>query len=102
MKNIEKQIINICKSSLVASKSLVDIKNIERNKILKLIARNLLKKNHIFYYKIKKILIGLKKNLPKHLIDRLLLDENRISNMCKDILNIAKLNDPLGKVIVLQ
>ena len=52
MKNIEKQIINICKSSLVISKSLVDIKNIERNKILKLIARNLLKK--IIYFIINK------------------------------------------------
>ena len=100
MKNIEKQIINICKSSLVASRSLVDIKNIERNKILKLIARNLLrKKSYILLQNKKDIDRAKKENLPKHLIDRLLLDENRISNMCKDILNIAKLNDPLGKVI---
>ncbi len=100
MKNIEKQIINICKSSLVASKSLVDIKNIERNKILKLIARNLMrKKSYILLQNKKDIDRAKKENLPKHLIDRLLLDENRISNMCKDILNIAKLNDPLGKVI---
>ena len=100
MKNIEKQIINICKSSLVATKSLVDIKNIERNKILKLIARNLLRKKSYILLQNKKDIDRAKiENLPKHLIDRLLLDENRISNMCKDILNIAKLNDPLGKVI---
>ena len=92
MKNIEKQIINICKSSLVASKSLVDIKNIERNKILKLIARNLLrKKSYILLQNKKDIDRAKKENLPKHLIDRLLLDENRISNMCKDIFEYCQI-----------
>ena len=100
MKNIEKKIINICKSSLMASKSLVETKNFERNKTLKLISRNLLKKkSYILLQNKKDIDRANEANLPKHLIDRLLLDENRILNMCKDILNIAKLNDPLGKVI---
>jgi len=100
MKNIEKKIVNICKSSLMASKSLVETKNLERNKTLKLISRNLLKKkSYILLQNKKDIDRANEANLPKHLIDRLLLDENRILNMCKDILNIAKLNDPLGKVI---
>ena len=77
MKNIEKQIINICKSSLVATKSLVDIKNIERNKILKLIARNLLrKKSYILLQNKKDIDQAKKENLAKHLIDRLILQSS--------------------------
>ncbi len=40
-----------------------------------------------------------KKNIPKHLLDRLLLDEKRISNLSNDILNIAKLRDPLGRML---
>ena len=37
--------------------------------------------------------------LSKPLIDRLLLDESRILNLSKDILNIAKLEDPIGKIL---
>ena len=38
-------------------------------------------------------------NLPKHLLDRLLLNESRIISMCEDIINITKLKDPLGIIL---
>ena len=48
MKNTEKKIINICKDSLKASKSLTNANNKERNKALKLIAKNI-KKTKIYF-----------------------------------------------------
>ena len=40
-----------------------------------------------------------KTNLSKPLIDRLFLDKNRILNLSKDILNIVKLENPIGKIL---
>ncbi len=98
--NTEKNIINICKLGLNASKSLSVTKNSDRNKAIKLIAKKLIKnKAYILSQNKKDIEKAKKENLSKHLLDRLLLDEKRISNMCKDIFNIAKLDDPLGKIL---
>ncbi|PPR25845.1 MAG: Gamma-glutamyl phosphate reductase [Alphaproteobacteria bacterium MarineAlpha9_Bin4] len=100
MKNTEKNIINICKASLNASQSLAETKNSDRNKALKLIAKKILKnKNYILLQNKKDIEKAKKAKIPAHLLDRLLLDEKRILNLCRDISNIAKLKDPLGKVI---
>ena len=100
MKNTEKHIINICKSSLNAAKSLGETKNSDRSKALRLIAKKLLKnKAYILLQNKKDIEQAKKDKLAKNLLDRLLLDEKRILNMCKDIFNIAKLKDPLGKVL---
>ena len=100
MKNTEKKIINICKDSLKASKSLTNANNKERNKALKLIAKKILKKQkYILKQNKKDIAIAKKNNLSKHLLDRLLLDSNRVLNLYKDILNISKLEDPLGKIL---
>ena len=100
MKNTKNNIIKICKNALHASKNLSSSTNSERNKALKLIARNILKKKKTILSKNKKdINEAKKKNIPKHLLDRLLLDEKRISNLSNDILNIAKLRDPLGRML---
>ena len=53
-----------------------------------------------FCVKIEKIFLRQKKGgLSKPLIDRLFLDENRILNLSKDILNIVKLENPIGKIL---
>ncbi len=100
MKNIKEKIISICRSSLVASKNLSETKNSERNKALRFIAKNLIKnKSYILIQNKRDLEKAKKENLPKHLLDRLLLNENRIISMCKDITNIAKLKDPLGIIL---
>ena len=100
MENTKKHIINICKSSLNAAKSLGETKNSDRNKALRLIAKKLLKNRAYILLQNKKDIEQAKKNnLAKNLLDRLLLDENRILNMCKDIFNIAKLKDPVGNTL---
>lgn len=100
MKSTEKKIINMCKSSLQASKSLAETKNSDRDKALKLISRNILKnKSHILSQNAKDLKEAEEENLSKNLVDRLMLDSKRIQNMCTDILNIAKLKDPIGKIL---
>ena len=89
MKNTEKKITNICKDSLRAAESLTNANNKERNKALKLIAKKILKnQQYILKQNKKDIAIAKKNNLSKHLLDRLLLDSNRVLNLYKDILNI--------------
>tara|TARA_B100001248_G_scaffold257265_1_gene239486 strand:- start:582 stop:1841 length:1260 start_codon:yes stop_codon:yes gene_type:complete len=100
MKNIKENIISICKSSLVASKKLSETKSSERNKALRIIAKNLIKnKSYILMQNKRDLEKAKEENLPKHLLDRLLLNESRIISMCEDIINIAKLKDPLGIIL---
>ena len=40
-----------------------------------------------------------KSKLNTALLDRLLLDENRIESICKGLIDISKLEDPVGKII---
>ena len=55
MKNIKEKIISICRSSLVASKNLSETKNSERNKALRIIAKNLIKNKSYILMQNKKI-----------------------------------------------
>ena len=100
MENTKRQIINLCKSSLVAAQNLSQTKNSDRNKALRLIAKKILKNTDIILRQNKKdIRIAKKNNLSKSLIDRLFLDKNRVLNLSKDILNIVKLENPIGKIL---
>ena len=82
MIDIEKKIINICKSSLLASRSISKTSNSERNKALKLMAEKLTQKKEIILKQNKKDIYEAKKNnLPNHLLDRLILDEKRILSL---------------------
>ena len=100
MESTEKRIINICKASVKASESLSKTKNSQRNKALRLIAKKIIINKDYILLQNKKDLDAAKRNgVSKPLIDRLLLDERRVLNLSKDILNIAKLDDPLGKIL---
>ena len=100
MKNIKEKIISICRSSLVASKNLSETKNSERNKALRIISKNLIKnKSYILMQNKRDLEKAKEENLPKYLLDRLLLNESRIISMCEDIMNISKLKDPLGIIL---
>ncbi len=100
MENTEKKVINICKSSIKASQSLSKTKNSDRNKALRIIAKKIIEnKDYILLQNKKDLGVAKKNNLSKPLVDRLLLDKKRILNLSKDILNIVKLEDPLGKIL---
>ena len=100
MKKTEKKIINICKLSIKASQILSKTKNSERNKALKIIAKKIIKnKDHILFQNKKDLFEAKKSGLSKSFVDRLFLDDKRILSLSRDILNIVKLKDPLGKVL---
>ena len=91
----------ICKQAKDASYKLAISSNKERNIALKLIANQLLKSINKITTANKKDYIAAKKNkTPSPLLDRLLLNEERIKNMAKDVLNISKLEDPIGKELI--
>ena len=94
------KIINLCKSSVIAAQNLSQTKNSDRNKALRLIAKKILKNTDIILRQNRKdINIAKKNNLSRPLIDRLYLDKNRVFNLSKDILNIVKLENPIGKIL---
>ena len=91
----------ICKQAKDASYKLAISSNKERNIALKLIANQILKSMSKITAANKKDYIAAKKNkIPSPLLDRLLLNEERIKNMAKDVLNISKLEDPIGKELI--
>ena len=91
----------ICKQAKDASYKLAISSNKERNIALKLIANQLLKSINKIITANKKDYIAAKKNkIPSPLLDRLLLNEERIKNMARDVNNISKLEDPIGKELI--
>ncbi len=72
--------------------------NSERNLALTLISKSVIKNmNRILIANKKDVQLAKKRKLASNLVDRLFLDENRILNLSKEIQNISKLKDPLGK-----
>ncbi len=91
----------ICKKTKDASHKLATSSNKDRNFALKLISNQILKSKSKIILANKKDYKAAKENkIPSHLLDRLLLNEDRIKNMAKDIINISKLEDPIGKELV--
>ncbi len=93
-------IIEICENSKKSSKDLAKLKSFEKNNILKACSQVLLQQKSLIINANKLDIENAKKNNMKDsLIDRLLLDENRIKSMANGILQIADLDDPLDEYI---
>ena len=100
MKLIEKKVNAICEKAKKASIKLADTSNSERNKALQIISNNIIKfKKKIIVANKRDIALAKKAKTPHHLLDRLLLDSDRINNMATDVKNIAKLPNPLGRFL---
>ncbi len=88
------------KSAKIASRKLAKSSNKERNEALELISKELLKsKDQILAANQKDIESGKKNNLSNALLDRLLLNEKRLSGMTEGIKKVIFQPDPLGKVL---
>jgi glutamate-5-semialdehyde dehydrogenase len=71
-----------------------------KNKVLKRYALLLDKeKNSIFKANIKDVKLALKKCLKNNLIDRLFIDQKRLTNIINSINKIAKLKDPIDNIL---
>jgi glutamate-5-semialdehyde dehydrogenase len=97
---MKERIINIAKNAASAAGVLAGLSSLEKNKILEEMAHALIENSGVILKANKKDLVLAKKvKLPARLMDRLLLDERRIKDMADCLLNVAKLDDPVGKEI---
>ena len=96
--NLKTELENIARGALAASRPLAILSTIAKNAVLKDMAAALLSKQAVILQANKKDL-ALARGKGKSFIDRLTLNALRIKQMADSLLEIAKLNDPLGKVL---
>ena len=88
---------NTFKAVKQASRELVSLSATKINEILIEIAELALSKTSEILIENQKDLDRMDKNNPKY--DRLLLSEERIKGIAQDILNVSKLNSPVGAIL---
>ncbi len=100
MKNVsKKEILEIGKNAKEASRSISLLDSKLKNDILKAASENLLKNMSIIIDENKKDVKENEDKLTPSTLDRLVLDEKRITSMCEGLIDISKLDDPIGKII---
>lgn len=86
-----------------ASRELAKLKTGDKNKILKEVKKSLVENtDNILEENKKDIKAGRENNMPEGLIDRLLLNEERIMSMAGAIEDIIDYKDPVGKVLSME
>jgi len=96
-KEIEKDVLRIAKKAKQASLKVSLLSSKEKNEILE-DASNNIKKNKDLIIKKNSLDIKEHKNkLSPALLDRLMLNSDRIDGICNGLKEIAKLDDPIGK-----
>ncbi|WP_250277475.1 glutamate-5-semialdehyde dehydrogenase [[Clostridium] colinum] len=92
------ELTKICERAKKASKDLAKLKSIEKNNILIACSNALLKeKENIIKANQIDLENAKKNNIKQSLLDRIMLNEQRIDNMAQGILQVANLNDPLDE-----
>lgn len=96
--NLRKELENIAKEALWASRELAVLSTSAKNAVLKDMARALLSSKAVILKANKKD-ITLSRGKGRAFIDRLTLTPERIKQMADSLLDISKLKDPVGEVI---
>ena len=96
--SLKKEIENIAKGALAASRILANLSSDAKNAVLKDMATALLS-NKADILKANRKDIAASGSKGKAFIDRLTLDEARIKQMAEALLDVAKLKDPVGELI---
>ncbi|OGX19321.1 MAG: glutamate-5-semialdehyde dehydrogenase [Omnitrophica WOR_2 bacterium RBG_13_44_8b] len=98
--NLKKQLTQIAARAKQASGALSNLSSTTKNKILQEMARALQAKRGLILKANRKDLAKAKAaRLADALIDRLALNDKRIKEMSESLVQISRLNDPVGKVI---
>ncbi|MBT5186237.1 MAG: glutamate-5-semialdehyde dehydrogenase [Kordiimonadaceae bacterium] len=98
--NIKQMMLEIGKKAKHASKALALTSANDKNAALIAAAKSIrLSKDDILNANKKDMDIAIDRGLSGSMLDRLLLDENRIEAIAQSIEDIAKLKDPIGDVI---
>jgi len=98
--NLKQKITNIAKCAHDASGFMLNISTDTKNDILKDMALALNEKSDLILAANKKDIAKARgKGLSRAFIDRLTLSKKRINEMSQSLIEITKLNDPVGEVI---
>ncbi len=98
--DLKKELTNIAKNAQDASRVMLTISSATKNKALKGMALALIrKKDSIIRANKKDIAKAAAAKLSSAFIDRLTLSAKRIKEMSDSLVEISKLNDPVGEVI---
>ncbi|MBP9854554.1 MAG: glutamate-5-semialdehyde dehydrogenase [Candidatus Omnitrophica bacterium] len=98
--DLEKKIVTMAQKAKKASRELALLSTDHKNSALRKMAEALTANaDYLIKENKKDILSAQKENYPKALVDRLLLNEQRIAGMAKGLLDTTKLADPVGEVI---
>ena len=91
---------NVGKQSVKASKEIKSLSTIDKNNLLMSIAESIRdEKDKIISANQEDINLAKKNNTSKVMINRLMLDNERIENIAKSVEDIVKLSDPVGRVL---
>lgn len=100
MISIEKKVLTIAKKAKKAAQLMAMVSTDEKNKALRLMAKNILAhKKFLIRENQKDLKVAQAQGYPKALVDRLTLDEKRIKVMADCLLDTAHLKDPIGEVL---
>ncbi len=98
--NLKIQLTNIAKNAQEAYRRSISLSSAAKNKALKDMAKALLRNEDIILKANKKdIRNAIAAKLPSAFVDRLTLNKDRIKEMSDSLFAIAKLPDPVGRVI---
>ncbi|MCM8781280.1 MAG: glutamate-5-semialdehyde dehydrogenase [Candidatus Omnitrophica bacterium] len=98
--DLRTELINIAKNAQIASREILGLHTATKNNILKSMASALEDKKRIIIQANKKdIKNAVREKFSSAFIDRLTLNDKRIDQMSQSFLEIARLDDPVGKII---
>ncbi len=99
-KELQKQVFDIAKNAVNASRLMSGIESAHKRETLIKIADRLDKKSDDIKFKNEIDMEAAREDsLPDAMIDRLILDEARIKSMTDGIREVASLDDPVGQII---
>jgi len=98
--NFDEYIINIGRSAKDASRGMVTAStNVKNNALLQMAEALIKSEKTIIEANMKDMELGSKNNLSKALLDRLMINQQRIESMAEGLKNVASLPDPIGEGI---
>ncbi len=96
---IEEEVLKIGAKAKNSSLKVSLLSTKVKNQVLVEAAENIRKNKQSIIEENKKDIEEHKTNLNSALLDRLLLDSGRIDSICEGLIDISKLEDPIGKVL---
>ncbi len=98
--DLKEYVLKKAREAKEGAKALARLSSKEKNSVLQKMAEALKNKSKILIEKNQKdIQFAEKKGLSKALIDRLTLNEKRIDEMAKGLMEVTSLQDPVGEII---